>query len=488
MRRNLSRAFFAASPARSVPAALMAVSLLSGCREATTTPPLPAPRLSHAAALQNLIDIFYYATLEGTEVAHLTLSRDGALLDSVAIHGTSFDTIFTRRSKGTYTLILSAARATPDTVEVVVPDYLPVVSIGGLYTGLDDYPNSHTTLDLSSRLSDHNPEDAPLSILAAVSPDGKTIATWSDLVITIRPVAGQLGPYAVQVEVGSDSGASQHIVIEGEIISAPAQIAYNSTIWPGGIHVSDTDDTNQRTVWGAGGYDPTWSPDGSKIAFAAFGDGSWGIFIAQLGGLTRSRVTGLDYSAYEPHWCSDGRIVFRYAGGVSKGIASIAETGEDLAFLVDDSTATDPKCSPNSGAIVFSTKRDGNREVYRASIDGTNQVNLTQHPLDDWGPAWFPNGEKVVFLAQREDTHSDLYAMDATGSNQARLTTKLWYELEPAVSPDGTQIVFTHISGVYPSALFLLNLDGGAITPIGFHSQNPRDNGRASPAWRPPKP
>ena len=38
---------------------------------------------------------------------------------------------------------------------------------------------------------------------------------------------------------------------------------------------------------------------------------------------------------------------------------------------------------PTTPKILFTSTRDGNREVYMMNSDGTEQVNLTQHRADD---------------------------------------------------------------------------------------------------------
>lgn len=42
------------------------------------------------------------------------------------------------------------------------------------------------------------------------------------------------------------------------------------------------------------------------------------------------------------------------------------------------------------GKIAFHSSRDGNREIYVMNADGSNQRNLTNHPDDDFHPAWSP--------------------------------------------------------------------------------------------------
>ena len=69
-----------------------------------------------------------------------------------------------------------------------------------------------------------------------------------------------------------------------------------------------------------------------------------------------------------------------------------------------------PSWSPDGKRIVFSSGRDGNREIYVMDADGRNQLNLTNSPQGDYSPSWSPDGERIVFSSARE-----IYVMDADG-------------------------------------------------------------------------
>jgi Tol biopolymer transport system component len=47
-----------------------------------------------------------------------------------------------------------------------------------------------------------------------------------------------------------------------------------------------------------------------------------------------------------------------------------------------------PAWSPDGTWIAFSSRRDGNSEVYTMHADGTQQTNVTQDPAQDTDPSW----------------------------------------------------------------------------------------------------
>ncbi len=74
--------------------------------------------------------------------------------------------------------------------------------------------------------------------------------------------------------------------------------------------------------------------------------------------------------------------------------------------------------------------------------DGSNPVNLTEHPSNDHCPAWSPDGTRIAFHSDREG-ESDLYIMYADGTGVTRLTHGPGRNLAPDWSPDGTRLAFT---------------------------------------------
>ena len=52
--------------------------------------------------------------------------------------------------------------------------------------------------------------------------------------------------------------------------------------------------------------------------------------------------------------------------------------------------------APTTPKILFTSARDGNREIYIMNPDGTEQMKLTQHPANDLNAVWSPTGEQIL--------------------------------------------------------------------------------------------
>ena len=144
--------------------------------------------------------------------------------------------------------------------------------------------------------------------------------------------------------------------------------------------------------------------------------------------------------------------------------------------------------APETAKVVFMSKRDGNAEIYTMNTDGSEQVNLTQHPAADYNPAWSPNGRQILFSSDRDGIF-DLYLMDADGTNVRKVFENNKYRWDPAWAPDGKRIAYAQGDpgkvklqfglGFVPYAdltLYITTVDGDSVEELtaGFN-----------PSWSP---
>jgi TolB protein len=139
--------------------------------------------------------------------------------------------------------------------------------------------------------------------------------------------------------------------------------------------------------------------------------------------------------------------------------------------------------APTTPKILFTSLRDGNSEIYIMNPDGSEQVNLTQHPAIDQQPVWSPTGEQILFISNRRDFRPrgrrDLYLMDPDGSNVRRVFKKKieGWRVSPSWSPDGKQIAYRQKYGANGTM-------GTYIATLGEQDEEFFVKGSA-PAWSP---
>ena len=80
------------------------------------------------------------------------------------------------------------------------------------------------------------------------------------------------------------------------------------------VYVVNADGTNRRAVSSLYGVYPTWSPDGSKIAFQGFRSGAHQIYTVNPDGTGETQLTNSSRDNYGPEWSPDStQVVFSRA-------------------------------------------------------------------------------------------------------------------------------------------------------------------------------
>ncbi|RKU21441.1 hypothetical protein C6500_06700 [Candidatus Poribacteria bacterium] len=111
---------------------------------------------------------------------------------------------------------------------------------------------------------------------------------------------------------------------------------------------------------------------------------------------------------------------------------------------------------PKTPKIVFTSRRDGNFEIYSMNPDGSDQINLTQHRARDSAPVWSPTGEQILFTSDRGGIE-DLYLMDPDGTNVRQVFKKLIGREFPTWSPDGKALAYQRFSEL---SIYIASIDG----------------------------
>jgi WD40 repeat protein len=207
----------------------------------------------------------------------------------------------------------------------------------------------------------------------------------------------------------------------------------------------DSDGSNPRRITTDSEVDywPTWSPDGTRIAFGSTQDGDPDIYVINIDGTDRRKLTNNVIPDWEPAWSPKGdRIAYSALRDGDGDIYIINPDGTDPVRLTDnDADDIAPSWSPDGAKIVFCTDRDGFWEIYVLDAEGSNQRRITDNQSNDWVPVWSPDGGKIAFTSER-DGNFEIYIMNADGSNQTRITDYPGRDMEPSWSPDGSKILF----------------------------------------------
>lgn len=173
--------------------------------------------------------------------------------------------------------------------------------------------------------------------------------------------------------------------------------------------------------------DPTWSPDGRRIAFAADGGGSWDLFVAPLDRVERGATNltpGSAASDRRPRWSPDGRwIAFESDRGGDVDVYVVPADGSTPPRNVTGTPGADllGDWAPDSTRLAFSSARSGGGDLYVLPVAGGAPVRVTTSAGNDSRPAWSPDGTTLAFTSDR-DGDADVFTIRVDGTNERRLT------------------------------------------------------------------
>lgn len=125
---------------------------------------------------------------------------------------------------------------------------------------------------------------------------------------------------------------------------------------------------------------PSWSPDGSQLAYVSDRTGSPEIYVVSAKGGRARRLT--------------------FGGAYN----------------------TAPAWSPSGRWIAYQTRHEGQFDLWLIDPEGRHNQPLVTHPRSDEQPSWSPDGRKLAFQSLRRGRF-DIYVIDLDGSKLRRVTT-----------------------------------------------------------------
>jgi len=198
------------------------------------------------------------------------------------------------------------------------------------------------------------------------------------------------------------------VPLTSELAVSNTHIAYVKAIGTGGqrsyaLQVADSDGYNPQTILSSRQpiESPSWSPDGSQLAYVSFEDKRPVIYIHQL------------------------------------------TTGKRTPIADFEGTNTDPAWSPDGNYLAMSLSHEGNPEIYSLNLETDHLRRLTHNEAVDSEPTWSPDGASLVFSSDRKGS-TQLYRISIMGGGATQLTFQGNSNRSPTFAPDGTNIALVH--------------------------------------------
>ncbi len=247
-------------------------------------------------------------------------------------------------------------------------------------------------LDLDGRHRQRVSRGDSLNLLPSWSPAGGALLYTSyangnpDLVLH---ALGSGEPVQLSANEGLNVGGA--FAPNGSVVALTLSKDGNSEIYL--ISASDGRIVQRLTDNWATDTSPTWSPDGSRIAFVSDRSGSPQIYVMNADGSGARRLTFRGNYNTTPDWSPKGdKIAFtardeRYVFDIF--VIDVA-SGAIERLTQDEGHNEEPSFSPDGNYIVFTSTRGGGARLWVMTSDGLHQRPLTEKGSGYHTPAWGP--------------------------------------------------------------------------------------------------
>jgi Tol biopolymer transport system component len=202
---------------------------------------------------------------------------------------------------------------------------------------------------------------------------------------------------------------------------------------------------------------PAWSPDGAQIAFQSKRDGGdYQIFVMNVDGNNKRRLSGGKGYAGQPAWSPDGKSIAYVQGDEADRlkpkeiyVASVAdeegaEAGAEPKQITSAGKALSrPIWSPDGATIVYAEYLGDRFATLNAmNADGTNARVLVEQGANQ-GHHFSPVDDRIAYNSVDMATGSNIFIVRASGGMVSELTPLSGDDYQPTWSPDGKRLAWS---------------------------------------------
>jgi eukaryotic-like serine/threonine-protein kinase len=225
--------------------------------------------------------------------------------------------------------------------------------------------------------------------------------------------------------------------------------------------------------------DPTFSPDGSQVAFA------WGpegenpdIYVKLIGPGQPIRLTNTPDDERMPQWSPDGRWIAFPRNGSASGIFAVPALGGPERTVTRDQTSPYLSWTSDSQWIAYSSSNPSS--LYLAPLNGGEKkllVGPLQGQFSVGAGILSPDSRKLALVYSRPGLFVVDLSADFKPAGEPRQITPDWNIVSPAWTPDGKDIVFIRAAGDAnagsDTSMYRVSAEGGNPRRVSFAGDNP---------------
>jgi len=225
---------------------------------------------------------------------------------------------------------------------------------------------------------------------------------------------------------------------------------------------------------------PSWSPDGTKVAYVSFEQRKPVVYVQNLTTRQRTVVANEKGNNSAPAWSPDGK---RLAVALSKPgntqIFIVNADGSGMRRLTNGSTIdTEPQFSADGQYVYFTSDRSGGPQIYRMSVNGGEAQRLTFGSSYNISPRISADGKSLAYISRRDGGAFQLFVLDLESRQEQRLSDTTSDD-SPSFAPNGKYILYATQNGGRRS-LAVASTDGRVKQRLSIQAGNIKE-----PTWGP---